>query len=98
MIKSILEKCNILVQQQQLNLIVYIQYFIISIKINNCRLIAIINFNATNNFIIKTLVKREEYSTQKKSNIYNLIIVDKNLLLDKNKKVDKETKLLLIAI
>ncbi len=48
--------------------------------------------------MVKTLVKREKYSTQKKSNAYNLIIVDKNLLLDKNRKVNKETKLLSIAI
>jgi len=52
-----------LVQQQQLNLTAHAQCFIISVKINNCRLIAIIDFDATNNFIIKILVKREKYST-----------------------------------
>ncbi len=57
-----------------------------------------INSNAINNFIIKAFVKRKEYFTQKKSNAYNLIIVDKNLLFNENKKVNKETKLLLIAI
>jgi hypothetical protein len=46
----------------------------------------------------RALVKRKEYSTWKKSNAYNLIIVDKNLLLDKNERVNKETKLLSIAI
>ncbi len=48
--------------------------------------------------MIKALVKREEYVTFKKLNAYNLVIVDKNLLLARNKKVNKETKLLLIAI
>ncbi len=57
-----------------------------------------IDFNATNNFMIKAFIKRKEYSIQKKSNAYNLIIVDKNSLLNKNEKVNKETKLLSIAI
>ncbi len=48
--------------------------------------------------MIKALIKREEYFTRKKFNAYNLIIVDKNLLLNENEKVNKETKLLLIAI
>jgi len=48
--------------------------------------------------MIKAFVKREEYSTQKKSNAYNLIIVDENPLFDENEKVNKETKLLSITI
>ncbi len=73
-------------------------YFIILIKFNSYRFIAILIFNTTNNFIIRAFVEREEYFTQKKSNTYNLVIVDKNLLSTKNKKIDRETKLLLIAI
>ncbi len=57
-----------------------------------------IDFNAIDNFITKALVKRKKYFIQKKLNAYNLIIVDKNLLFDKNKKVNKETKLLSITI
>jgi hypothetical protein len=57
-----------------------------------------IDFDAIDNFMIKALVKREKYSTRKKFNAYNLIIVDKNLLLDENEKMNKETKLLSIAI
>ena len=57
-----------------------------------------INFDAIDNFMIKALVERKEYFTQKKSNAYNLIIVDKNLLFARNEKVNKETKLLSIAI
>jgi len=48
--------------------------------------------------MIKALVKKKDHSTQKKSNAYNLIIVDGNSLLDKNEKVNKETKSLSIAI
>ena len=87
-----------LVQQQQLNLIAHAQYFITSIKINDRQLIAMINSSAISNFMIKAFVERKEYSTQKKSNAYTLIIVDKNSLLDKNERVNKETKLLLITI
>ncbi len=48
--------------------------------------------------MIKAFVKREKYSIRKKSNAYNLMIVDKNPLLARNERVNKETKSLLIAI
>jgi hypothetical protein len=57
-----------------------------------------IDFDATSNFITRALVKRKEYFIRKKSNAYNLIIVDRNSLFNKNEKVNKETKSLLIAI
>jgi len=57
-----------------------------------------IDFNAINNFMIKALVKKKDYFTQKKPDAYNLVIVDKSSLFDENKKVNKETKSLLIAI
>ncbi len=57
-----------------------------------------IDSNAIDNFIARALVKREEYFIRKKSNAYNLVIVDENSLLDKNEKVNKKTKLLSIAI
>ncbi len=57
-----------------------------------------IDSSAISNFMTRALIKSEEYSTQKKSNAYNLIIVDENSLFNKNEKVNKETKLLSIAI
>ncbi len=57
-----------------------------------------IDSNAIDNFMIKALVKKKNYFTQKKSDAYNLIIVDGNSLFDENEKVNKETKSLLIAI
>jgi hypothetical protein len=57
-----------------------------------------IDFDATDNFITRALVKKKSYSIQKKPDAYNLIIVDKNSLFDKNEKVNKETKSLSIAI
>jgi len=57
-----------------------------------------VDSDATDNFMIRALVKREEYFTRKKSDAYNLVIVDENSLLDRNERVNKETKLLSIAI
>ena len=44
------------------------------------------------------MLKKKNTLFQKKSDIYNLVIVDRNLLFDRNRKIDKETKLLSIAI
>jgi len=87
-----------LAHTQQLNLTAHAQCFIISVKINDRRLIAIVDSGATGNFISRSLAEREGYSTQKKSDAYNLIVVDGNLLSDGNERVDKETKPLSIAI
>jgi hypothetical protein len=57
-----------------------------------------IDSDATDNFMTRAFVKKEGYSTQKKPDAYNLIIVDGNPLLDENEKVNKETKPLSIAI
>jgi hypothetical protein len=57
-----------------------------------------INSDATGNFMTRALVKKKEYSTQKKPNAYNLVIVDENPLFDENERVNKETKSLSIAI
>ena len=57
-----------------------------------------IDSSATSNFIARALVKKKEYFTQKKSNAYNLVIVNENSLFNKNEKVNRETKLLSIAI
>jgi len=57
-----------------------------------------IDFNAIDNFIIKALVKREEYFIRKKFDAYNLMIINENSLLARNERVNKETKLLSIAI
>ncbi len=57
-----------------------------------------IDFDATSNFMIRALIKRKEYFIRRKSNAYNLVIVDRNSLFDKNEKVNKEMKSLLITI
>jgi hypothetical protein len=87
-----------LAQQQQLNLTAHARCFITSVKVNDRRFIAMIDSDATDNFMTRAFVERKEYSTWKKSNAYNLVIVDENPLLDENEKVNRETKLLSIAI
>jgi len=57
-----------------------------------------VNSSATSNFITRALVERKEYSTRKKFDAYNLVIVNKNSLFARNEKVNKETKSLSIAI
>jgi len=57
-----------------------------------------IDFGAIDNFMIRAFVEKKDYFTQKKPDAYNLVIVDKNPLLDENERVDRETKLLPIAI
>ncbi len=57
-----------------------------------------VDFGAIDNFMTKALVEREGYSTQKKPDAYNLMVVDENPLLNENERVDKETKPLSIAI
>jgi predicted aspartyl protease len=87
-----------LAQQQQLNSIAHARCFITSIKVNDRRLTAMIDFGAIDNFMAKALVKREGYSTRKKLDAYNLVIVDGNSLIARNERVNKKTKLLSIAI
>jgi len=87
-----------LAQQQQLNSIAHARCFTTPIKVNDHRLIAMVDSGAIDNFIAKALVKREGYSTQKKPNAYNLVVVDENPLLDENERVNRETKPLSIAI
>jgi len=57
-----------------------------------------IDFDTIDNFMTKALVERKEYFIRKKSNAYNLVIIDENSLFDENEKVNKEIKSLSIAI
>jgi len=46
----------------------------------------------------KALVERKEYFIRKKLDAYNLVVVDENPLFTRNERVNRETKLLSIAI
>jgi hypothetical protein len=51
-----------LVQQQQLNLTAHARCFITLVKVDNCRFIAMIDSDATGNFMARALVKKKDYS------------------------------------
>jgi len=87
-----------LAQQQQINLTAHARCFTTLVKVNGRRLTAMVDSDATSNFMARALVEKKGYSTQKKPDAYNLIIVDENSLPNKNERVDKETKPLSIAI
>jgi hypothetical protein len=57
-----------------------------------------VDSDAIDNFMVRAFVKKKDYSTQKKPDAYNLVVVNENPLLNKNERVNKETKLLSIAI
>jgi len=52
-----------LAQQQQLNLTAHARCFTTPVKINDRRFIAMIDSDATDNFMAKAFVKKKDYST-----------------------------------
>ncbi len=87
-----------LAQQQQLNLTAHARCFTTPVKVNGRRFTAMVDSGATGNFMVRALVEKEDYSTQKKPDVYNLVIVDGNPLPDGNGRVNRETKPLSVAI
>ena len=55
------------------------------------------NSSMIENFMLLSLAKQKKFLIQINEDTYNLMLIDKNLLLKKNKKVDKEIKLILVA-
>ena len=52
----------------------------------------------TKNITSPFLVNKKEFSIWKKIDTYNLMITDKNLLLNKNRRINKKIKLLPVII
>jgi len=52
-----------LAQQQQLNLTAHARCFTTPVKVNDRRFIAMVDSDATDNFMTRALVKKEDYST-----------------------------------
>ena len=97
LIKSISKKeCN-MIAQKQINSISTTSTFQTSINVNEHRLTAIIDSNATKNFMSQDLIERKRLSTRKKDDSYDLIIIDENSLSNENERVNTETKSLSIA-
>ena len=57
-----------------------------------------IDSDATEIFMFKKLTDSKEFAIQKKNDPYDLIVVDRNPLSDKNERVIEETKPLSVAI
>ena len=97
LIESISRECNMIVQREQLNSVNYARIFQTSINVNEQRLTAMIDSSATENFISQILVDRKEFSTRKKNDEYDLIIIDDNSLFNEDERVSEETTSLSIA-
>ena len=67
---------------QQVNSVSYARTFQVSIYVNEHRLRAMIDSSATENFMTKTLIEKKNFSTRKKSVVYDLITIDEQLLAD----------------
>lgn len=56
------------------------------------------DFDITKKFMSLFLTKQKRVSSWKRKNIYNLIVINKNVLYSKNRRVDKKTKSLIVKI
>ena len=90
------EECN-MIAQKQINSVSTASTFQTSINVNGHRLTAMIDSNATENFMSQDLIERKRLSTRKKDDSYDLIVIDENPLPSENGKVNTETKPLPIA-
>ena len=68
------------------------------ININRYKVIVIVDFSITKNFILLFLASRKKFSIYIKKYVYILIFINKNLLLNKNERIEKKIKLLLVTI
>ena len=79
--KNSLKECNNTTRTlQQLNSTNYARTFCTLIRLEFHRLTTMINFDATKNFVSLFFVNKKNLLIQKKKNVYNLMIIDKNSL------------------
>ena len=95
-IKNISKKCNIIARKKQLNSINITRIFQTSINVNEHRFIIMIDSSTTKNFMFQKLINKK--NSLFKKNIYNLIVIDENSLLNKNEKINIKIILLSIVI
>ena len=50
-----------------------------------------IDSDVTGNFILEEIAKKKEFFRVKKKDLYDLVIVDKSLLLSRDRKIKEET-------
>ena len=83
--KNVLKKCNT-ITYKKIKEFSETQTFKIIIKLDNRRIIIIIDNNATTNFILWQLVKTLNLFTRIKANSYEIIVINENNLKSKNEK------------
>ena len=85
-----------MIVRKQLNSISTTSIFQTSINVNEHRFTAMIDSNATKNFMSKELISI--FFIKLKYDFYDLIIINKNSLFNENEKMNTETKSLSITI
>jgi hypothetical protein len=97
LVEGISRECNMIAQKKQLNSVSYARTFQTPINVNEQRLTAMIDSGATGNFMSRTLVDRKGFSTRKKNDGYDLVVIDDSPLLSEDERVSEETTPLSIA-
>ena len=91
LMKNSLQKCNNMTRiLQQLNSTSYARIFCTLIRFEFHRLTTMINFDATRNFVSSSLVNRKNLFTQKKKDVYNLMIINENSLKNNDEMIIEE--------
>ena len=89
--KNSLKKCNNTTKAlSQMNSINYARIFCTSIRLKFHRLMTMINFDATRNFVSSSFVNKKDLFTQKKKNIYNLMTINENSLKNNDEMIIEE--------
>ena len=89
--KSSLKECNNTTRTlQQINSTNYARIFCTFIRFEFHRLKAMINFDATRNFVSSSFVNRKNLFTQKKKNAYNLVTINGDSLKGNDEMIIEE--------
>ena len=89
--KDSLQECNHIEKAlQQINSINYARIFCTSIRFEFHRFIAMINFDATRNFVSSSFVNKKGLLTQKKKDAYNLMTINEDSLKSNDEMIIEE--------
>ena len=89
--KNSLQECNHIERiLQQINSTNYARIFCTSIRLEFHRFIAMINFDATRNFVSSFFVNKKELLTQKKKDAYNLMTINGDSLKNNDEMIIEE--------
>lgn len=89
-------KCNFIIHKKISNKYAY--NFKKYVLMNNKHVFIIIDLKTINNFISQQLINKLKITTKFKKNLYNLIIINENLLLNNNKQILQKIVLITLII